>query len=179
MVGSTHLRGSWPGPGAAALVLAALLAVTGCASQDESPPRSATATAGTSVTVGPTTGDSDAVTRAFVTFFSGGSTAAEKIAVLQHGTDFTATIEAQAGSPMAQGTTAQVTNVDLDAPGHASVTYTVLMDGQPALTDQLGEAVLVGDTWKVGQATFCALLTLEGNPPRACAGPTTAPGPTG
>jgi len=31
-----------------------------------------------------------------------------------------------------------------------------------------GKAVREGNTWKVSAQTFCALLTLQGNPPSAC-----------
>lgn len=158
-------------PAVLALGFTALLTVTGCGgSTDSSPPATTTAAA--------TAGDSGAVTQAFATFFSGGTTAADKIAVLQHGADFTDTIDAQADSTLAKSTTVQVTDVDMDAPDHATVTFTILMNGQPALTDQVGEAVRVGGTWKVAQATFCALLTLEGNAPPQCAPATTAPVPT-
>jgi hypothetical protein len=117
------------------------------------------------------------VTHAFVTFFSGETPGATKVTLVQNGDAFADTINAQANSPMATGTAAKVTHVDMDAPGHATVTYTVLINGQPVLVDQQGEAVQVDGTWKVSESTFCSLLTLEGNPPPMCAGPTPAPTP--
>ncbi|TQF67215.1 hypothetical protein FK531_16815 [Rhodococcus spelaei] len=165
-----------PTPVGAAAVLgfAAVLALVlgGCGSNDNT-------TSGTAPTSTTATGDAHAaVTNAFVAFFSGDTPGAEKITLVQNGQAFADTINAQAGSPMAKGTTATVSTVDLDAPGHATVTYTVLIDGKPVLPDQMGEAVDVDGSWKVAQTTFCALLTLEGNPPPVCAVPTTAAAPS-
>jgi hypothetical protein len=43
----------------------------------------------------------------------------------------------------------------------ATVTYSILLDGQPELTNQSGVAVDQDGTWKVGVASFCGLLSLE------------------
>jgi hypothetical protein len=52
------------------------------------------------------------------------------------------------------------------------VTYSILLLGSPVpgLTNTKGVAVLEGGTWKVGDASFCVLLTLEnsGKPPAVC-----------
>ncbi|GAA4481681.1 hypothetical protein GCM10023094_30350 [Rhodococcus olei] len=191
MVDSTPILRGGPQRLAAAFAFGALLAaaVAGCGnSSDESSTTTSPTTTHTTATTHETetthaTGtaagaDTDAVTHAFVTFFSGETAGATKITLVQNGEAFADTINAQANSPMATGTTATVSHVDMDAPGHATVTYTVLINGQPALTDQMGEAVQVDGTWKVSQSTFCALLTLEGNPPPACANPATPAPPT-
>ncbi|MGF7123578.1 hypothetical protein AB4Z09_17695 [Rhodococcus sp. TAF43] len=122
----------------------------------------------------PMTGASKDVNDAFVAFFSGETSGGQKILLVQNGEAFADTINAQAESPMAKGTTATVTNVDMDAPGHATVTYTIEMNGQPVLADRIGEAVEQDGQWKVAQGTFCDLLTLEGNPPPVCGQPTTS-----
>ncbi|MGW0045474.1 hypothetical protein [Rhodococcus sp. NPDC003348] len=183
MVGFTPIRRGGPQRLATALAFSALLAVAaaGCSSNsDESsttttPAATTQATAtthetGTAHATGTAAGaaDTDAVTHAFVTFFSGETPGATKITLVQNGDAFADTINAQANSPMATGTTATVSHVDVDAPGHATVTYTVLINGQPVLADQTGEAVQVDGTWKVAESTFCSLLTLEGNPPPVC-----------
>ncbi|MFC9790252.1 hypothetical protein [Rhodococcus sp. NPDC127528] len=160
---------------AAAVGFGVVLALTaiGCGGSNES------TTSGTTPTSAAAGSDAHAaVTDAFVVFFSGDTAAAQKITMVQNGQAFADTIDAQAGSPIAKGTTATVSTVDLDAPGHATVTYTVLMDGKPVLPDQTGEAVEVDGNWKVAQSTFCALLTLEGSPPPVCAAPTTAAAPS-
>ncbi|HYZ53605.1 MAG TPA: hypothetical protein VE733_08920 [Streptosporangiaceae bacterium] len=49
------------------------------------------------------------------------------------------------------------------SPTQAKVIYSVLLGGTPALKNQPGVAVLQNGTWKVGDQSFCALLTLENN----------------
>ncbi|RMI35048.1 hypothetical protein [Nocardia stercoris] len=121
----------------------------------------------------PTTGEptvTEAVTTVFQQFFDGNTPAAQKISLLENGAQFADAINAQAGSPMAKSTTATVQNVASSGTDHVDVTYTILLAGTAALSGQRGGAVRAAGGWKVTAATFCALLTLEGNPPAACAG---------
>ena len=109
-----------------------------------------------------------AVKTAWVTFFAGTTSAATKISLLENGQQFTQVIDAQAGSALAKGTTAKVIQVTQTSPSTADVNYTILINGQPALQNQLGRAVLVNGEWKVGANSFCALLALEGTKVAAC-----------
>ncbi|HZV25911.1 MAG TPA: hypothetical protein VFG00_06445 [Acidothermaceae bacterium] len=108
------------------------------------------------------------VSQAWSRFFAGTTSAADKQALLQNGSAFAAAIAAQANSPMAKGTTAIVSKVTLLSADSAEVTYTISIGGLPALVNQTGRAVLVGGSWKVGSASFCQLLALEGQAPPAC-----------
>ncbi|WP_433605633.1 hypothetical protein [Prescottella agglutinans] len=164
--------------GVAALGFGVLLAatvVTGCGSSnnDNSPAPSTT----TSVSGAPTSGAEKDISDTFVAFFSAQTPPAQKIALVENSPAFADTINAQAESPLTQGAAATVSKVDLDAPGHATVTYTVLVNGQPVLPDQIGEAVQVDGAWKVSQTTFCELLTLQGNPPPVCGATATTVAP--
>ncbi|MFM1728350.1 hypothetical protein ABI214_23010 [Prescottella soli] len=154
-----------------------LVAAVGCGSSNDN--SSGTSTPSTTMSgTAAMSGDSKAAGDAFVAFFSGSTPGDQKITLVQNGQAFADVINAQAASPIAQGTTATVTKVDLDAPGHATVFYTVSLNGQPVLVDQMGEAVYVDGHWKVAQASFCDLLTLQGNPPPVCGQPgqpTTSP----
>jgi hypothetical protein len=94
-------------------------------------------------------------------FFAGTTPAATKISLLQNGQQFAKTIAAQASSAIAQSTQAQVSAVTITSPTTARVSYSILLGGQPALSGQTGQAVLVGGIWKVGAPSFQALLTLE------------------
>jgi len=62
--------------------------------------------------------------------------------------------------------------VTLTSATQASVIYSILLLGSPVpgLTNTKGVAVLQNGTWKVGDASFCVLLTLEngGTPPAVC-----------
>jgi len=140
----------------AGLVLITVLVAAACGSSASSstPTPSATATATSSSAA-------DLVKADWQAFFAGTTPAKTKITLLQNGTAFSKTIQAQAASPIAKGTQAQVTAVKVVSPTKATVTYSILVNGQPALSDQTGEAVLEGGTWKVGTASFQALLAME------------------
>jgi hypothetical protein len=47
------------------------------------------------------------------------------------------------------------------SPAQAMVTYNVLLSGTTALSNQTGVAAYQNGTWKVGDVSFCGLLTLE------------------
>ncbi|WP_280263589.1 hypothetical protein [Nocardia wallacei] len=111
----------------------------------------------------------EAVTESYERFFDGATGAEQKMALLENGKAFADTIEAQADSPMAKSTTATVSGVASTGTDHADVNYTILMNGKPALANQQGSAIYQDGGWKVTAATFCALLTLQGNPPPVCA----------
>jgi hypothetical protein len=145
-----------------ALLLVALVA--GCSSSSgggTSPSTSGSAPSGSGSTTA-------AVSKTWVTFFAGTTPAAAKILLLQNGQQFSAVIQAQATSPLAKSAGAKVTSVTQTSPTTAQVHYSILLGGQPALQNQVGVAVLVGGTWRVGVSSFCALLSLEGSKVPAC-----------
>lgn len=139
------------------------------ATESPSATTSAPTTSGTSSL---STQDQQEITNAFMTFFAGSSPAATKLQYVQDPANFAETINAQSGSGLATTTTATVAGILGTAPGQASVTYTILMGGQPALTNQTGVAVQENGKWLVSAATFCDLLTLEngGTAPPECVG---------
>ena len=96
---------------------------------------------------------------------------AKRVSLLQNGQTFEPIIKAQAGSPLASSATSSVTSVTVESSAQAKVIYSILVGGSPALKNQPGVAVYQGGTWKVGDQSFCALLTLENNgkAPSACA----------
>jgi hypothetical protein len=94
-------------------------------------------------------------------FFNAKTPVAKRISLVQNGQVFASVIKGQAGSGLASEATAKVTKVAITSPTQATVTYSILVGGQPALTDKTGVAVLQAGTWKVGLASFCGLLALE------------------
>ncbi|WP_040699760.1 hypothetical protein [Nocardia vinacea] len=150
------------------LVVVAAAALTGCSGDDSSAtaPTSAVSSSAAAAQADPAT--VKAVTDAYVTFFNGAATADARIAAVEKGQVFAPVLQAQAGNPQAQGTSATVSAVKpLDAT-HADVTYTLLVAGNPVLPDQLGQAVKDGSQWKVTAETFCGLLVLQGGQSPAC-----------
>ena len=105
-------------------------------------------------------------------FFNGQTSAAKKISLLQNGQKYAATIGAQAGSSTAKTAGAKVTSVVVNSATSATVKYDITVSGSPVLSNQTGTAVYQGGTWKVSDANFCSLLTLEngGKAPSVCSG---------
>ncbi len=81
--------------------------------------------------------------------------------MLQDGDKLAAVIKAQSGSSLAATASAKVTHVTLTGTNQASVTYSILVGGQPALPNQQGVAVYQNGIWKVGLVSFCGLLKIE------------------
>jgi hypothetical protein len=169
------------------LTCAVTLGVVACSSS--APPGIPSAPVGTTGSTGTTTstggGNSkeSAVATNWTAFFSAKTPVSKRVSLLQDGSEFSAIIQAQAGSTMAQEASAQVTRVSLMSGTLASVSYSILLDGTAALPDQTGQAVLIGTTWEVGVGSFCSLLILENGGsrtslPPACAAPSPTPTPS-
>jgi hypothetical protein len=108
------------------------------------------------------------IVRNWTAFFAGSTPASEKVKLLQNGQRFSALIQAQAQNPLAKQTRAKVLRVVLLGPTRATVVYSIWVAGKPALTQQRGVAVRVNGVWKVGDASFCQLLALQGTLPPTC-----------
>jgi len=125
----------------------------------------------TSTTAAPSTAaEIGQIKQNWATFFDGSTSAADRIRLLEDGQKFASVIEALGSSSLAKQVKAQVGRVKLTSSKTASVTYTILLSGNPVLKNERGQAVLVGDTWKVGAASVCGLAKLEGVTPPGCAG---------
>lgn len=103
------------------------------------------------------------ITHNWEKFFNANTPVAQRVALLQDGSAFASVIRAQAGSGLASTASAKVSKVIVTSSSQATVKYSILISGAPALSNQTGVAVLQGGTWKVGVASFCGLLTLENN----------------
>jgi hypothetical protein len=97
----------------------------------------------------------------WTTFFDPKTPVSQRIALLQDGQTFASVIQAQAGSSLASQASAAVSKVAVSNPSQASVSYSILLGGNPALPNQSGTAVYQSGTWKVAVASFCGLLALE------------------
>ena len=158
------------------VVLAAVAAVTACSSSGSAKPGGSASTSAAPTTAPPSSGGSTsaAVTQIktnWVTFFNPKTPVTQRVNLLQNGSAFASIIKAQAGSPLASSATSTVSAVTVESSSHANVTYSILVGGSPALKNQPGVAVFQDGIWKVGDQSFCALLTLEnsGKAPSACA----------
>jgi len=103
-------------------------------------------------------------------FFSSSTPASQKAALLENGSKFAAAITAFSQLPLASGIGAKVTAVTVKSPTSATVTYNITSGGTSLLSGQTGTAVYQNGTWKVGDASLCALFKLipGGTVPSAC-----------
>jgi hypothetical protein len=149
----------------AACVLAAGIAA--CSSggsgnnSTSSPPSSPSSPAATSTPAGSATAAT--ITKNWETFFNGKTPVATRVSLLQDGSQFPHA--SLAPSSLSSGASAKVLSVTGITANSATVKYTILLDGTPALKNQVGTAVFQDGTWKVGLANFCNLLKLEGFKP--------------
>ena len=168
----------------ASLLVAAALALGACSSGgtgggNTTPTAPATSPATSTAASGePTSGPGAvaAIKKNWATFFNGKTPTSQRVQLIQGGDKLAKVLKAQqTGNPLASSATAKVTHVALTGTSQASVTYSILLGGQAALSGQPGVAVYEDGVWKVGLASFCALLKLEnsGNSsglPSACKG---------
>jgi hypothetical protein len=92
-------------------------------------------------------------------FFAPATPASERVKLLQNGDKFASAISNFTKSPMAQGVSSTVTSVTVISPTQATVKYNIMAGGQTMASNQAGTAVLEGGTWKVGDKSFCGLLS--------------------
>jgi len=127
----------------------------------------ATSPAATSTGSAPA-GATAAITTNWETFFNIKTSSAKRVTLLQDGSQFASIIKAQQDSPLAAGLTAKVKSISDVTSSQATVKYDLVVGGSKV--PMTGDAVYEDGTWKVGAATFCGLLTLEGlkKMPAAC-----------
>jgi hypothetical protein len=105
---------------------------------------------------------------AYQQFFSGKSSVADRVAVLQNGPKFKSVVQSFASNPLAKDVKVTVSSVALQGSDKANVVYTVSI-GSAALPKQNGTAVLQNGKWRVGYPSLCKLVALQGPAPPACA----------
>ncbi|MEV4685037.1 hypothetical protein [Streptomyces kurssanovii] len=96
-------------------------------------------------------------------FFDPAVPADEKVKLLENGEALRPVLMAFAKDKNAARASAEVTGVQFTSATRATVTYNLMVDGNTALPDAKGTAVLEGDTWKVSQKALCALVELSPN----------------
>jgi hypothetical protein len=139
-----------------ALVVVAGLALAGCGSSSHSSTTNATAAAQAEIK------------SAYQKFFSPSTSLSDRVAVLQNGSRFKSVVQGFASNPLAQKVSVSVSSVKLEGRDKAKVVYTIKL-GSAGLPKQHGTAVRQNGTWKVGYASLCKLVGLQGTAPPACA----------
>jgi len=138
-----------------ALVVVAGLALAGCGGSGNTSTTDSTAAAQAQIK------------SAYQKFFSGKTAIPDRVAVLQDGPKFKALVTSFANNPLAKNVSVTVSSVTLQGQDKAKVVYIVKL-GSAGLPKQTGTAVLQNGTWKVGDASLCKLVALQGSTPSVC-----------
>ncbi len=107
------------------------------------------------------------ITSAYEEFFSPDTSLSDRVGLLQNGPKFKSVVQGFASNPLAKNVSATVSSVTLQGADKAKVVYIVKLGGA-ALPKQTGSAVRENGTWKVGDASLCKLIALQGSTPSAC-----------
>ena len=137
------------------LVVVAGLALAGCGGSSNTTTTNSTAAAQAQIK------------SAYQKFFSGKTNVPGKIALLQSGPRFERLVKSFYYNPLAKNVNVTVSSVKLQGANDAKVVYTVKL-GSAGLPKQTGTAVLQNGTWKVGFASLCKLVALQGSTPSVC-----------
>jgi hypothetical protein len=147
-----------------ALMVAGLLGLTACSSgsdetsrsADTTAPRPTTTTTASTQPADPVAARAD-VEAAFATFFDNTLAREDRIAVVEDAAELEpAFVEAGAIEP--PGVTSAVDSISFTSPTEALVTFTISVNGTPALPNFPGSAVFTDGAWKVSRTTVCDLL---------------------
>jgi hypothetical protein len=139
------------------LLVVAGLALAGCGGSSHTPTAMTNDTAGAQAQI----------ESAYQKFFSGQASVSDRAAVLQNGARFKPVIEAFASIPLAKKVHVTVSSVKLQGADEAKVVYTIKLGGA-GLPTQTGTAVRQNGVWKVGDASLCKLVSLQGSTPSVC-----------
>ena len=131
------------------------LALAGCGGSSNSSTTSSTAAAQAQIK------------GAYQKFFSSKTSVPDRVALLENGPKFKALVTSFANNPLAKNVSATVSSVKLQGTNDAKVVYTVKLGGT-GLPKQTGTAVRENGTWKVGDASLCKLVSLQGSTPSVC-----------
>jgi hypothetical protein len=107
------------------------------------------------------------IATAYEEFFSPETSLSDRVGLLQNGPKFKSVVQGFASNPLAKKVSATVSSVTLQGSDKAKVVYVVTLGGA-ALPKQTGSAVKENGIWKVGDASLCKLIALQGSTPSAC-----------
>jgi hypothetical protein len=164
-----------PHPGPIAFATVALLttvAIAGCGTRVRSELSALSSTtllpaATTSSTLPATTTTVDVaaataqITSNWEAFFNAQTPLAKRESLLENGAQYEQAFAIASQNQFYAKASAQVVQVQLNAPGQAKVTYNLLVSGHEVVPNATGAAVLQGGVWKVSDQSFCGLATLS------------------
>lgn len=142
------------------VLLTLLVSACGSGSSTTTAPATTAAVTTQSPTTTGFTGEAAAIATAWQKFFDGTGAATDKIALLENGDQYSALIQGYASNSFAKAASATISDIKVTSDTTADVTYSLLVQGTPVLTNQAGKAVKQNGSWKVSYETFQALMAL-------------------
>jgi len=103
-------------------------------------------------------------------FFDEHTTVDQSIPLMQNGEKHRAFRQMEVDKGLTKGTSAKVEKIEFEDANTAVVTFTLYLNGSPALPHATGRAVRVNGTWVVSEEYNCSLESLGNNnvPPDDC-----------
>jgi hypothetical protein len=108
----------------------------------------------------PAPAEADNIAASYVMFFDGSRAVADKVGLLENGQQYASQLESLAASANGKALSIAINSLGSISASVAEVRFTLLVNGQPAHSEQTGKAVLQDGTWKVAAETFLAVQTL-------------------
>ncbi|MGW5384390.1 hypothetical protein [Nocardia sp. NPDC003963] len=110
-----------------------------------------------------------AIMGVYEAFFAPATSTADRIALVERGSEFETEISGMANHIRTALTTVDVTDVVLARSGQAELRFTLNISGNPVVSGQVGHAVREADGWKIAASTMCGLVAISGGVSQACA----------
>jgi hypothetical protein len=104
----------------------------------------------------------------FITFFAKDTPLGKRELLLQSGSKFAQPMQSEFKQLGTQNPSITINSVNFKTNSSADIYYTIYLDGQPVLKNQIGGALLIGKIWKVSDSTLCQLFSLGGKSPSVC-----------
>ncbi|NGN67336.1 hypothetical protein G5C51_25960 [Streptomyces sp. A7024] len=92
----------------------------------------------------------------------------EKPDYLEDGDEMQPLMDQMSNAKELKQVAAKVTKVTFTSPEKAEVKYALTLNGETAVPNTTGTAVLQDGTWKVSKNSICALISLSGSPAPGC-----------
>ena len=138
-------------------VVVAGLVLAGCGGSGHTPTAMTNDTAGAEAQV----------RSAYDQFFSNSTSASEKVGLLANGRRFRPLISSFANNPLARRAKAKISSITFTGPDRANVVYQIHF-AKASLPTKTGTAIKQNGQWKVGDATLCQLVAMQGTVPSVC-----------
>ena len=162
-------RRAYLAPALGLVLVTAMSACSSSSSSSSTQPAATTAAPSTSAPAasspaasGASSGAEAQITANWTKFFNSSTPNSERVKLLENGSKFASALSSLSANPLASGLGSKVDSVKVSSATQATVTYDLTLAGSAVASNQKGTSVLQDGVWKVGDASFCGLLSEAG-----------------